>query len=212
MNQPTHKPRVLIGLTGLAGAGKDTVAQALTKHWTAAGHSWDVMAFADPIRAMCRAFLRHAGIDEPEDYLTDRQLKEAVIPEVGTSYRHLAQTLGTEWGQQCIGRSVWIKLLESRLSAAWRRGVTHVAITDARFPVEADWLRTQGGVIWRVERPGIEAVRPHVSETEMRGIRAHQVIGNDGTIDDLVKAVGYGLAVLDYEKHGLVKSTERGGQ
>ena len=170
------------------------------------------MAFADPIRAMCRAFLCHAGIDDPEDYLTDRQLKEQVIPEVGASYRHLAQTLGTEWGQQCVGRKVWINLLEQRMLAAGRRRVTHIVVPDVRFDVEADWLRAQGGVIWRIERPSVEPVREHVSESCMAAIRSNQVIRNDGTLADLSASVRYGLAVLNYEKHGLVGSGVEGNQ
>lgn len=204
MAEPQPKPTLIIGLTGLAGTGKDTVAQMLTQRWDVAGHSSDVMAFADPIRAMCLSFLRHAGIDDPEDYLTDRQLKEATIPEVGVSYRHLAQTLGTEWGQQCVGRGVWINLLKQRLLVALRRRVTHVVVTDARFALEADWLREQGGVIWRIERAGIDAVREHASESDMVAIKPNRVIRNDGTLDDLRQSIGYELAVLDYEKHGLV--------
>ena len=207
MNNPsTRPPKLLIGLTGLAGSGKDTVAQLLTQYWSVASHSWDVMAFADPIRAMCRAFLCHAGIDDPEDYLTDRQLKELAIPEVGASYRHLVQTLGTEWGQQCIGRNVWIRMLEQRMLAARRRLVTHIVVPDVRFDVEADWLRAQGGVIWRIERPSVAPVREHVSESGMTEIKANRVIVNSGTLDDLRKAVSYELAVLDYERNGLVGS------
>ena len=207
MNKNPNTPQVLIGLTGLAGTGKDTVAQMLIQKWAVAGHRYDAMAFADPIRAMCNAFLLYAGVDKPGRYLVDRQLKEAVIPEIGVSYRHLAQTLGTEWGQQCIGRSVWINALEKclcRLQAARRRQVTHIVVSDVRFAAEADWLRSQGGVIWRIERAGIEPVREHASESDMAAIKPNRVIRNDGTIDDLRQSIGYELAVLDYEKHGLV--------
>jgi hypothetical protein len=212
MTPGKHKPRVLIGLVGPAGCGKDTVAEMLQQHWELAGHSSALTAFADPIRAMCRDFLLHAGVQEPDRYLFDRTLKEAVIPEIGVSYRHLAQTLGTEWGQQCIGRDVWIRVLDHRLRAYCERQVTHFVIPDTRFTVEADWVRAQGGRIWRIERPGVAPVRQHVSESGVAHVKADRVIHNNGTLEDLSKAVRYELAVLDYERHGLVKSTQRGGQ
>ena len=203
MTPPTHKPRVLIGLTGLAGSGKDTVAQALTQQWTAAGHSWDVLPFAYTLKRMAIVYLEDHGVPNAEQWVTDPVLKNTVIPEIGVSPRHIMQTLGTEWGQQCIGRDSWIKLLGLRLNAALSRGVTHVAITDARFSVEADWVRAQGGKIWRIERPGVAPVREHVSEAGVAHVKADRVIHNTGTLEDLSKSVRYELAVLNYEQTGL---------
>lgn len=200
MTTPTSNPTLIIGLVGPAGSGKDTVAEILQRQWRRAGHVSARTAFADPIRAMCRDFLLHSGVQEPDRYLFDRQLKETVIPEVGVSYRHLAQTLGTEWGQQCIGRDVWIRLLDQRLQANRAQQVTRFVIPDVRFAVEADWLRGQGGVIWRIERPGVQPVREHVSESAMELIGSDRVILNDGTLDDLCKTVGAELARLNYER------------
>lgn len=202
MTTTTHKPKLLIGLIGQAGSGKDTVAKLLLQHWQRAGHLSVLTAFADPIRAMCRDFLLHAGVQEPERFLFDRALKEAIIPEIGVSYRHLAQTLGTEWGQQCIGRDVWIRSLDHRLQRYCARKVTHFVIPDVRFTVESDWLRSQGGVIWRIDRPGVAPVRQHVSESESAHISSHRVILNDGTLADLEQAVGFELARLRFEMGG----------
>lgn len=199
MTEPTQKPTLIIGLVGLAGSGKDTVAQLLQDHWAKDGRVSMCTAFADPIRTMCRDLMRYAGVQEPDRYLFDRQLKEATIPELGVSYRHLAQTLGTEWGQQCIGRDVWIRVLDQRLQAYRERKVTHFVIPDVRFAVESDWLRTQGGAIWRIERPGVEPVREHVSESSTATIRSNRVILNDGTLEDLRAMVGAELARLNYE-------------
>ena len=200
MTTPTPKPTLIIGLVGLAGSGKDAVAEMLQRQWQRAGQVSTRTAFADPIRAMCRDFLLQAGVQQPDRYLFDRQLKETVIPEVGVSYRHLAQTLGTEWGQQCIGRDVWIRLLEQRLQANRAQQVTRFVIPDVRFTVESDWLRRQGGVIWRVERPGVAPVREHVSESAIELIGSDRVILNDGTLDELRKTVGAELARLNYER------------
>ncbi|MEN9923941.1 MAG: hypothetical protein RL268_67 [Pseudomonadota bacterium] len=201
MTDIIQQPALIIGLTGLAGSGKDTVANLLCDSWEASGSKSVITAFAQPIRAMCRDFLLHAGVQDPDRYLFDRQLKETVIPEVGVSYRHLAQTLGTEWGQQCIGRDVWIRLLDQRLKAFCRDWkMTHFVIPDVRFKVEADWVRRQGGVIWRVERPGVAPVREHVSEQGTIYVKSDRVIENTGTLDELHSQVGAELARLHYDR------------
>ena len=201
MTNTIQQPALLIGLTGVAGSGKDTVAELLQSHWEQAGIASTSIGFADPIRAMVRVFLIYSGVQEPDRYLLNRQLKEEIIPEVGVSYRHLAQTLGTEWGQQCIGRDVWIKLLDQRFKACRNEwGATNFVMTDARFTVEADWVRAQGGVIWRIERPGVAPVREHVSEMGTIYIKSDRVIINDGTLDELRAQVGAELARLNYER------------
>jgi hypothetical protein len=200
MTTPTSNPTLIIGLVGLAGSGKDTVAGILQSLWEQAGIQSACTAFADPIRSMCRDLLLHAGVQNPERYLFNRELKETVIPELGASYRHLTQTLGTEWGQQCLGRDVWIRVLDKRLQIYREQGLTRFVIPDVRFTVESDWLRSRGGVIWRIKRPGVAPVREHVSETGMAAIRSDRVIDNSGTFEQLRTLVGSELAQLRYER------------
>lgn len=150
----------IIALTGPAGCGKDTTAALLREALQARGRKVDTMAYADPIRWML------AAMGVPPQYMTDRQLKEDPIEAFnGMSYRQMAQTLGTEWGRACNGVNFWRRLLQSRLERLREVGKCPdmLIITDARFANEVDWIRGRGVVV-RIDRPNLQAVRDHVSE------------------------------------------------
>lgn len=184
----SQHPIQIIGLTGLAGSGKDTVREILQGYHRFAG-----LALADPIRAMLRQLLQHSAIDTK--WMDQRELKEATIPELGVSYRQLAQTLGTEWGR-AVAPDLWIRIAQRHIDL-WRRiGDAGVVISDIRFPNEADWVRSQGGQIWRIHRPDIARVRDHDSERGVDAITADYVIYNTNTLEHLAKVVA---ATLRYE-------------
>jgi hypothetical protein len=136
----------LIGLTGQAGSGKDTVADFLCET-----HGFVQIAFADPIRAGLKAMF---GLTD--DYFTDRKLKERTVPWIGRSPRELMQTLGTEWGRKLINRDIWISLAETKvkqlLYAPDYLHVSGIVISDVRLENEATWIRSQGGEIWHIWR------------------------------------------------------------
>lgn len=175
----------LIGLTGLAGAGKDTVRQILESQ-----HGFIGFGFADPIRNMLRTLLSDNGISE--SWMDERALKEQQIPTLGKSYRELAQTLGTEWGRTVLGQDFWLRIAESYLYdiASTTFGPQHFVISDVRFQNEADWVRQRGGVIWHINRPGLSGVRDHISEQGAGTINPDRTLINDGSIDDLAVLVG----------------------
>jgi hypothetical protein len=176
---------LLIGLTGVAGSGKDTVREILD-----ARHGYDGIAFADPIRDMLRELLDSVGVDEK--WMTERELKEREIPELGASYRQMAQLLGTEWGRT-LHPDFWLKIAESRIALFRKFGSPGVVISDVRFPNEAAWVKAQGGVVWKILRPGIEAVRAHASESLVDTLPYDYVIDNRGSIADLKYAVDMAL-------------------
>lgn len=121
------KPR-FIGITGVANSGKDTVARQLY------GYGYHRYGFADPLKAALDAL----GIHEPQT----REEKEAPIPGFGFSYRHAAQTLGTEWARQHLGADFWVKLAAKKTAL-----MPLVAFSDVRFEEEAVWVRSVGGRI-----------------------------------------------------------------
>ena len=181
MSHPAIKPKI-IGLTGLAGTGKDTVRSILERR-----HGYIGVAFADPIRNMLYSLLIEAAADV--SYMHDRQLKELPIPGLGVSYRHLAQTLGTEWGRSVSG-DLWLSITRERVKNHFDHHQGRpVVISDVRFQNEAEWIMEAGGEIWRIEREEAEPVRGHVSENIAALPHFCRVIENHGDIDDLTAFV-----------------------
>lgn len=172
----------LIGLTGRAGAGKSTVAEYLANEW-----SFDHFALADPIRAMLAALFDDAGV--PDAFLVERYLKEQPST-LGFSYRHLAQTLGTEWGRS-LAPDFWLRIADAKLAEARRQGA-HVVISDVRFRNEADWLRERGGVVVCVLRDvgAGEQARDHVSEHGWAHMDPDHVLINEASHANLYDQVG----------------------
>lgn len=182
----TTKP-IIIGLTGNAGTGKDTVRQILE------GQGFMGMAFADPIRAMLRELLLGNGIGD--HYINSREFKEAIIPELGVSYREMAQTLGTEWGRS-LQADFWLRLASAYVADLEHEGCTQIVVSDVRFRNEADWVRERGGVIWRVVRPTAGQVRSHISEVGMTSIVHDHIIDNSGDVDQLRITVERALGTM----------------
>lgn len=177
---------ILIGLTGYAGAGKDTVRSLLEQD-----HDLDGIAFADPVRDMLGALLDSMEI--PRDWMIERELKEREIPGLGLSYRHMAQTLATEWGRS-LKSGLWLDIAATKISACNQYGNPGVVISDVRFANEADWIKAQGGLIWKIIRPDIEPVREHVSEALVESLPYDYVIDNCSTVENLAMAVDSALS------------------
>lgn len=156
---------LLIGITGRAGAGKSTVARMLS-----ADYAFTELALAEPILDMLCALFATAGIDGA--WAVERSLKEQPT-QLGYSYRHLAQTLGTEWGRH-LHPDFWLRVLALRLQSA-ELATENIVVSDIRFPNEADFITARGGVIVRVLRrpleetpgstPRFSPTRPHASES-----------------------------------------------
>ena len=169
----------IVGLTGKAGAGKDTAAQLLCEALQARCRKTRTMAFADPIKAALQAM----GV--PGSYMHERHRKEVDIPNWGTSYRHLAQTLGTEWGREHHGQDFWICRLADRVIELGTMGRLPdvLVITDVRMQNEADWIKSRRGLLVEVVRPDTSAVRQHASEAGVQGV--DQILQNDGDLVNL---------------------------
>lgn len=166
-------PRV-IGLTGRAGAGKGAAAEVLVNRF-----GFVQIDFADPLYQCIEAI---TGI--PRSVLkTDRTVKESPLARFGgVSPRRMLQTLGTEWGRDTIHPDLWVEAWLAQVAAA--RGRDIVA-TDVRFVNEANAIRSLGGRVWMVIRPGADcalsgAAAAHSSEGG--GVHADRVLYN---VDDL---------------------------
>jgi hypothetical protein len=173
----------VIGITGRKRHGKDTVARELVLH------GFTVVRFADPLKAMLRAF--YGAHDLPLLEIERRiegDLKE--VPCVylnGRTPRYAMQTLGTEWGRDLIDTNLWTDSLKRRAAAHDK-----VAVPDMRFPNEGEAIAELGGKCIRVEahqRVGVTAQSNHSSETGIDTLPVDLEISNNGTPFELAAAV-----------------------
>ena len=183
---------MLIGITGPAFSGKDTIATILC--WS---HGFSCEAFADPLRDGLSALF---GL-LPHHF--DAKHKETVVEWIGKSPRELLQTLGTQWGRDLVNRQIWCRHMHRRLQEYQDNWAASVVIPDVRFVDEARFIHSHGGVIWRVIRPGAEttAHSDHTSEQELQRIVADSLLINDGTIQELQRAVDAALRALESDPH-----------
>ena len=168
----------LIGLYSPApGCGKTAAADLLNGHTR--------VSFAAPLKIAVLNMLNDLGLNGFHYVYKD---KEAIIPELGVSARHMMQTLGTEWGRACIHPDFWVMIAraDARRIMAYGRSVV---IDDVRFANEAAMIRELGGELWRIERPGVIYSGDHSSEGGLEGITPDRVIVNDGTIDQLKEKI-----------------------
>lgn len=161
----------LIGITGYAGSGKDSLANVLVDH-----HGFERVAFADPVR--------------------DLYLQINPIVRAGRRYVRLSTLVKEEgWdaakrkypdvrrGLQGVGQGVrlqdplhWI----DQAGLSTRSG--KVVVTDVRYANEAVHIGLLGGIIARMEAPGVGPVNGHISETEaMTVVTPDVVVENDLT-------------------------------
>jgi hypothetical protein len=186
----------IIGMLGNAGHGKDTAVKVLCDL------GFGRFSFADPVREMALA------LDPFVDFAMTGQVKTGcafkfirlseVVKELGWEkakkdhdVRQILQRLGTDCCRDIIDTNVWIDLLFRRSAYC-----DAIAISDVRFPNEADAVKARGGLIWRIFRPEYDSGVPadHPSEAQVDLIAYDRLITNDGTLQDLAHTIREALA------------------
>jgi hypothetical protein len=147
------------------------------------------VSFAAPLKSLVHELLCQLGHDNRTATSYVHAHKEQQIPGIRCSARHLMQTLGTEWGRQCVHPDVWVMIASKRISALHAAGHS-VVIDDCRFPNEASLIRELGGELWHVERPDATTSTDHASEGALTDpeLFTHRIV-NDGTLQQLREQV-----------------------
>ena len=157
---------MIIGITGAAGAGKDTAADYLVSK-----HGFEKVSFASIMKKM----LAVAGLPEP----TNRDDKEKIIEGFNFTWRHAAQTIGTDWARNCLEKDFWVKVTMAQLDPH-----KNYVFSDVRFDNEAEAIIARDGVIVELQGRGVELGESakHASEAGLSDNNVSYVIWNTGDI------------------------------
>lgn len=194
---------MIIGICGLIGAGKDTVADYLVnihefrrdsfaaslKDAVSSVFGWD----RDMLEGRTRT--SRTWREQRDQWWSDR-LGQEITP------RAVLQYWGTEVCRRGFHDDIWIASLEKKLFDSG----DHVVISDCRFPNEIDSIRRAGGLVIRIVRgkdpawfkaaeqylrhgTPLPTNMPHTSEWAWAATTFDAVIDNNGTMDDLYRQV-----------------------
>ena len=194
---------MIIGVCGLIGAGKDTIADYLVNI-----HEFRRDSFAATLKDACSAVFgwdrdmlegrtrsSREWREQPDEWWSKRLGRE-ITP------RLMLQLWGTEVCRRGFHDDIWIASLENKL----RNSRDDVVISDCRFPNEIAAIRAQGGYVIRVTRgpdpawfqPAqqhlIEGTPrpldlPHQSEWAWAATRFDAVVDNNASMDQLYQQI-----------------------
>lgn len=173
---------MIIGLSGYAQVGKDTVANYLVENY-----GFIKVSFADPIREALYKLNPYVRVGD----MPPTSLAVAVdhmgwedVKVFSSDTRELLQRMGTEVGRDMFGKDFWVNqgLLRAKEHA-------NVVFADTRFVNEADAITANGGQIWRITKPGHGPVNGHPSETALDEYIPDWFVPNYTGIDQLHQIV-----------------------
>lgn len=205
----------IIGVTGYARHGKDTVGRVLVEEF-----GYTRFAFADILKSMALTLnpivlvddedqaefeAKGAELDPPARIPTGFHRLADIVAEYGwelakeiKEVRRFLQVLGTEAVRDHLGDDTWVNAVDIAIAKA---GVTDVVMTDARFPNEFAWCRDRGQ-LWKVMRLNPDGTefdnglsKDHPSEKHIAGAPASRQIAT-ADIEELRQWARAGAADL----------------
>ena len=186
---------MIIGICGLIGSGKDTIADYLIRK-----HNFQKISFADKLKDSVSVMFdwdrelldgktdeSRAWREEIDEYWT-KETGETITP------RLVLQLFGTECMRDGFYDGIWVSLTKKKILD---KPQTNFVIPDVRFPKEAKMIHSIGGKEWRVKRGedpawftdwveyGTEPKDVHPSEWAWAKTKFNSPVDNNGTVDDL---------------------------
>jgi len=201
---------MILGVTGLIGSGKDTIADYLVTT-----HGFKRVSFAASLKdAVATVFgwdrdmlegttkASRAWREEVDEWWADRLAMPHLTP------RWVLQYWGTDVLRNHFHTDIWVASVENKL----RQTTDNVVITDCRFSNEVNAIKAAGGTTcrvirgenpiwyqsavdynkgpngnagWAVGKRVLDTNNVHASEYSSVGLKYDHYLKNDGTIIDL---------------------------
>lgn len=122
---------MIIGISGVARSGKDTLANNFVKIFKNLGIKAKRYAFADELKREVRPFLKkHVGLDSFTQNDDEKKIIRPFLVAYGTHIR------------RALNQDCWIDSLKDHLK---EDGIS--IISDVRYENEADWIQKNGFLI-----------------------------------------------------------------
>lgn len=179
---------MLLGLTGFKGSGKNTVADYLTEKY-----GFEQLSFAAKVKESVNA-LFDWDLDqieylknEPEAFVMVKIPGQGVTAKM--SVREFLQRYGVEAHRDVFGDNFWLDQVlpdEKYPVRGWYD--RNAVVTDVRFENEVKRVKANGGRIINIVRP-TTAAQDHASEQPIETELINYTIQNNGSVNDLYKAV-----------------------
>lgn len=170
----------IIGLCGLAGSGKSTVAMELMGR-----HGFWIAPFARVLKAM-------SGV-----VLTSREmsgdLKETPLAKLGgRTPRQFMQLLGTEFGRANFGEDFWVDIWRQKIKdESNSHGQTLFVVDDVRFANESQAIRDMGGTVIKLVRDGAGSATGAGHASEALDFRVDLTLHNNGSAEQLADDIAW---------------------
>ena len=176
---------MIIGISGKARAGKDTLGAYLQRNLAQLGGvHFTRMAFADELK---RQVADHLGLTTEQLYGALKEVEDKRFPKPSESRFWTPREILQAYGQflRTVDYDYWVKVLFWKIE---NEKIDNVIITDARHINEVKAVLERGGKHVRVFRDSGEFVHnsEHISEVALDDFKeVDYKVDNDGTLEDL---------------------------
>jgi len=181
-----NNKKLVIGMVGKAGSGKDTVGEYLIDTY-----NFQRLSLASPLKAGIQSVFM---LDDRTMY--DREARELPLKDFPDwSVRKLLQFVGTELFRNNFDKDIWVKLLSKQIRESKSN---NIVITDVRFPNEQNYLMNLNSdgsnsaniKFIQVKRSGCQGdVGIGNHESEAYELSGDYVLNNDDGFDSLFSQV-----------------------
>ena len=181
----TSNERIVIGLTGKAGHGKNLTADLICKQFPE--YYFKQIGFADKVKEVYSVITGEQVVDSLE-------WKNTFLPTWGMTRRQMLQKIGTDAMRDGLDKDVWVKALASSLEPD-----RNYIITDVRFPNEVLFIENElEGKVFRVRRPLFDSgTETHESETALDHVQFDEIWNGLG-IEELEVQIAESSQVFEF--------------
>ena len=166
--------KIIIGMIGKAGSGKDTVADYIVKKY-----EYKKTSFATPLKIIVSLISgwSYDFVDGKEDRQSRETLKHY---KYDMTCREMMQYIGTDLFRKQFNENIWVNTARNYIN----NHSENIIVTDCRFENEINLIKEMGGKIIIIKRDNINNVNKHESEKKLEIDDAY-IIENNGTLEEL---------------------------